>query len=148
MRGDLSELEFKKGQTYLRVGNFESAAKSFQLAVDMNPDDGEFCAYLGWSIFNKQGKTADEAAKAKEYVAKAVSMNSRIAMAYCFLGFMYRVEGNIEAALKEFDRALRLKPDLTEPLREIRLINMRKEKAGVNEGKSKLFGFLRKKRDA
>lgn len=110
----------------------------------MNPDEGEFYAYLGWSIYNKQGKTADEAAKAKEYVAKAVSMNSRIAMAYYFLGFMYRVEENIDAALKEFDRALRLKPDLTESLREIRLINMRKERAGEREKKSKSFGFLKK----
>lgn len=140
----LAEMEFKKGQTYLRVGNFEGAAKSFQLAVDMNPDEGEFCAYLGWAIYNRQGKSAEEGIKAMEYVKKALSMNSRIPMAYYFLGFMYRVEGDIDAALKEFDRALRLKPDLTEPLREIRLINSRKEKAGEREKKSKIFGFLKK----
>lgn len=144
----LAEIEFRKGQGYLRAKNFEAAIKSFQLSVDMNPDEGEFCAYLGWAVYNRQGRSSEEGIKAMEYVKKALSMNPRIPMACYFLGFIYKVEGNIEAALKEFNKALRLKPDLTEPLREIRLINMRKEKADVNEGKGKLFEFLRKKRDA
>lgn len=139
----LAEMEFKKGQSFLRVKNFNDAEKSFQTAVEMNPEEGEFYAYLGWAIYNKPGKSPDEAVKAKEYVTKGISMSHRMAMPYYFLGYIYRVEGNLEAALKEFDRALRLDPKLVEPLREIRLINIRREKeekAGKNKGIfSKLF---------
>lgn len=137
----LSEMEFKKGQAYLRVNNFDGAFKCFQTAVDMNPEEAEFYVYLGWSMYNKSGRTMDEADRGREYVAKGISMNARIAMAYYFLGFIYRVEGNLDAALKEFDRALRYNPNLVEPLREIRLINMRKEKE-EKEGKDK--GTFRK----
>lgn len=137
----LAEMEFKKGQAYLRVNNFDGAFNCFQTAVDMNPEEAEFYVYLGWSMYNKPGKTSEDAERGREYVAKGISINSRIAMAYYFLGFIYRVEGNLDAALKEFDRALRYNPNLVEPLREIRLINMRKEKE-EKEGKDK--GTFRK----
>lgn len=138
----LSEMEFKKGQSFLRVKNFEDAEKSFQTAVDMNPEEGEFYAYLGWAIYNKNGRSQEEADKAKEYVAKAISMSHRMAMPYYFLGYMYRVEGSLEAALKEFDRALKLDPKLVEPLREIRLINIRKEKEGKQVTNKGIFSKL------
>lgn len=138
----LAEMEFKKGQAYLRTNNFDGAFKSFQTAVDMNPEEAEFYVYLGWSMYNKPGKTSEDAERGREYVAKGISMNPRIAMAYYFLGFIYRVEGNLDAALKEFDRALRYNPELVEPLREIRLINMRKAKEEKEEKGvfGKLFG--------
>ncbi len=109
-----------------------------------NPEEAEFYVYFGWSTYNKPGKISEDAARGREYVEKGISMNLRIAMAYYFLGFIYRVEGNLDAALKEFDSALRYNPNLVEPLREIRLINMRKqkeEKEGKDKGTfRKLFG--------
>lgn len=138
----LAEMEFKKGQAYLRTNNFDGAFKSFQTAVDMNPEEAEFYVYLGWSMYNRAGKTSEDSSRAREYVTKGISINPRIAMAYYFLGFMNRVEGNLDAALKEFDRALRHNPDLVEPLREIRLINMRKAKEEKEEKGvfGKMFG--------
>jgi len=136
----LAEMEFKKGQNLLRFGNFNGAAACFQKAVDMNPDEAEFYAYLGWAIYNRPGKSKEELAKAKEYVKKALSMNPRIPMAYYFLGFMHRTEGDTEAAMREFNKALRLKPDMVEALREVRLINSRK--ANPAEKKGKIFRFL------
>ena len=68
----LAEMEFKKGQNLLRFSNFNGAAACFQKAVDMNPDEGEFYAYLGWAIYNSPGKLKEELAKAKEYVKKAL----------------------------------------------------------------------------
>lgn len=137
----LAEMEFRKGQAYLRANNFDGAFKCFQTAVDMNPKEAEFYVYLGWSMYNKPGKTSEDAARGREHVAKGISINPRIAMAYYFLGFIYRVEGNLDAALKEFDRALRYNPNLVEALREIRLINIRKEK---EEKKGKDKGTFRK----
>jgi len=58
---------------------------------------------------------------------------------------MHRTEGDIEAAVRELNNALRYKPDLPEALREIRLINMRKERP--EEKKGGIFGFLRKNKN-
>lgn len=138
----LAEMEFKKGQNLLRFGNFDGAAICFQKAVEMNPDEAEFWAYLGWAIYNRPIKSAADSAKAKEHVKKSLLMNHRIAIAYYFLGFMYRVEGDAESAVKEFNNALRYKPDLPEALREIRLINMRETRH--EEKKGGMFRFLRK----
>lgn len=138
----LAEMEFKKGQGYLRVNNFKDAVKSFQTAVNMNPEEGEFYAYLGWAMYNMRDKTPEDAARAREYVSRAISMNPRIAKAYYFIGFIYRVEGNIDAALREFDRALRYDPNLIEPLREMRLINTRISKEAGKKGEKGIFGKI------
>lgn len=137
-----AEMEFNKGQTFIRAKNFIDAEKCFKKAADMNPDEGEFYGYLGWAIYNKPGKSSEEVELAKKYITKAISMNSRIAIVYYFLGYIHRVEGNLKAALREFEKALRLDPKMAEPLIEIRLINSRKEKDDKSEKNKGIFNKI------
>ncbi len=48
---------------------------------------------------------------------------------YLFLGRLHRQAGRTDNAEKCFMRALQLKPDCVEAMREIRLIQMRRQKA-------------------
>ena len=50
---------------------------------------------------------------------------------YLFLGRLYKAIGQGGAAEKMFTRAVQIRPDSVEALRELRLINMRKNKKGL-----------------
>jgi curved DNA-binding protein CbpA len=123
----MAEDAFKKGKASLRLGNFAGARENFERAVEFNPEDGEICAYLGWTVFNT-GKTPQDSARARELISNAIKMNGKLSMGYYFLGSIHRVEGDEEKALMFYEKALHLDPKLVEAQREVRLINMRRRK--------------------
>lgn len=103
------------------VGTDEEVAKEYRKAISLRPDYAE--AYCGLGIVYGQMSRYDEEIEA---LNKAISLKPDYADAYCYLGFALLeqepVEGRINPkgemgprlAARAFQRAIQLKPNLTE----------------------------------
>jgi tetratricopeptide (TPR) repeat protein len=79
--------------------------------------------------------------EAIEHVRRGVKLARDREKPYLYLGRLYKAIGRTAAAEKMFTRAVQIRPDSVESLRELRLINMRRGKA------KGLIGRLLKKGD-
>jgi curved DNA-binding protein CbpA len=124
-----AEIQFQKGEVFLKKKNYDGALEAFNQAIELNPKEGEYYVYLGWTLFRKSHPGQESGIKkAEEYIRKGISINPRISDAYVFLGNISKLKGSEAEAENQFKKALEYNPNCTEALREIRLINMRKEK--------------------
>jgi CheY-like chemotaxis protein len=124
-----AELEYQKGETALRARRPELALAHFQAAVDAYPDEGEYHACLGWALHLTAPTNPTNLKRAFAHVQKGRKLAPDRAKPYLFLGRLHLAEERQEVASKMFARAIQLDPDCVEALRELRLINMRREKS-------------------
>src|SRR3972149_4551141 len=122
-----AELQFQKGKIALTRKDYKGAKDAFEWALKLNPDEGEYKAYLGWTLFNLSPKDRDEMRRAKEIIQEALSSNPNQDRAYYFLGVIYRVEGKLDDAENSFKKAIKRNPNIPEAMSELRLIQMRKK---------------------
>ncbi len=128
---------FQKGEVALRKRDYDKARRLFGEAVKLCPDEGEFHAFLGWSLFQSDPKDEDIVSEARDELNQAISLNPKVDKAYLFLGYIYKAMNYKEMAEHEFEKAIQCNPDCTEALRELRLISMRRKK-------KKKGGFLKR----
>ncbi len=124
-----AELEFQKGTTALKAGAIETALPHFEMAARTYPDEGEYLAYFGWTWYLAAPNEADRAKKAMAMVEKGRQLAPEREKPYLFLGRLCQATNRSDAAEKMFMRAVQLDPDSVEALRELRLIDMRREKS-------------------
>ncbi len=116
------------GQLYREKGSYKVAEKWFHKAVEHNPKNTRNYIFLG-GLLAQMGRF-DEA---KLFHNKAANLkNDTWDEAHFNLGLIYRSEGNYEAALKHFDKAIEIDPDYVDAIEErndvlnaIRTINNR-----------------------
>lgn len=118
---------FQKGEMALRKRDYQRARELFTEAVGLCPDEGEFHAFLGWTIFQSDPKNEQAVQEARDELNQAISLNPKVDKAYLFLGYIYKAMNYKEMAEHEFEKAIQCNPDCTEALRELRLINMRRK---------------------
>jgi CheY-like chemotaxis protein/curved DNA-binding protein CbpA len=124
-----AELEYQKGEAALRARRPELALAHFQAAVDAYPDEGEYHACLGWALHLTAPSNPTNLKRAFAHVQRGRKLAPDRAKPYLFLGRLHLVEERQDVASKMFSRAVQLDPDCLEALRELRLINMRREKS-------------------
>jgi tetratricopeptide (TPR) repeat protein len=69
--------------------------------------------------------------EAIEHVRRGLKLARDHDKPYLFLGRLYKATGNNRAAEKMFMRAVEIRPESVEAVRELRLINMRRGKQGL-----------------
>jgi CheY-like chemotaxis protein len=123
-----AEQEFQKGAVALKARRYNPAFEAFKSAVDLYPQEGEYLAYLGWTRFlsaQRDEAAQKEAVKALRHAAKLAPDSDK---PYLFLGQLLKATGRHEPAERMFVKAVQVKSDCVEALRELRLINLRREK--------------------
>ncbi len=135
-----AETAFQKGMLLLQVKKYEDAAKSFTEALELNPNEIECLLYHAWTTYKSSAKDKDSAAQARTSLLRAVTINPKLSQAHLYLGHISKDEGNAKKAQRSFEKAIQCNPNCTEALRELRLLNMRKDKT-ENEKKG-LFGKI------
>ncbi|MBI5048253.1 MAG: DnaJ domain-containing protein [Deltaproteobacteria bacterium] len=125
-----AELQFQKGKTALSRKDYKNANEAFDYTLKLNPDEGEYKSYLGWTIFNLSPKNAAKVKIARELIQEGISSNPKQDRAYYFLGVIHRTEGKIDEAETAFNKAVQKNPNIQEALNELRLIQMRKQRGG------------------
>jgi len=123
-----AELLFQSGEAALRRRAYDEAVLRFREAVALNPEDGEYHAHLGWAIHASRPDDRKRAEEALTHLKRGIKLARDREKPYLFLGRVCHVLGRPDAAVKMFTRAVQIQPDCVEALRELRLINMRREK--------------------
>jgi curved DNA-binding protein CbpA len=124
-----AELEFQKGAVCLRQKSYQEAVAHFEEAVRVYPEEGEYHAYYGWAFYLVNPDAPGRLKEALEHVRAGRKLAPRREKPYLFLGRLYKAANRDRVAEKMFARAVQLDPDCVEALRELRLLNMRREKS-------------------
>ncbi len=112
---------FLEGRNEADKRNKESISNSILLykeAITLDPNYAEAYAEIANSIFLETyyaGRSVDEASKlANKYLEKAEKINDKTSRIYSVKGLINNYQGNHEAAVKAFEKAIELSPnDLT-----------------------------------
>ncbi len=134
---------FKRGGELLRQNRFAEAEESFRKAVGLNGDEGRYNVYLGWAMYKRgllEGRSCSS--KAKELIKKGIALDPAVGFSHYFLGSIYKAEGLMELAQREFEKEIQVNPDCTEALRELRLLDMRQGKRGGGDRKRGVLGRI------
>jgi curved DNA-binding protein CbpA len=120
-----AEMAWRRGDMLLRKNDFAGAIRELEQAVALDPQNGEHLAYLTWARVCAQQMTHTEA---KPLLNQSIKLSPKCARAYYFLGLCLKEEKDIERAYGMFRRAQEIDARLIDAEREMRLINMRREK--------------------
>lgn len=129
-----AEIAFKEGEKALKKADWEKAKERFETAIRLKPDEPDYYAYLGWTLFQTaRGKKGAYAMvkRAKQELGKAISMNPNSDKAYLILGRVYAGEGNIALAEEHFQKALKINPECVPAKAALELLAKGKETAAA-----------------
>ncbi|MCL4479822.1 MAG: DnaJ domain-containing protein [Deltaproteobacteria bacterium] len=127
-----AELQFQKGEVLLKTNDAKGAHDNFKWAVELNPNEGEYIAYLGWSIFKLDPDSEQARSKAIDYIKRGLQLNKEQDSGHYFLGRILKVKGDEGKAMEEFAMAYSLNPSNIDALREIRAYELsKKNQTGV-----------------
>ncbi len=123
-----AEAAFQRGESLLRRRDYESALISLGKAIELNPGEGEYHAHYGWCLHLCHPDETMILREATEHVRRGAKLARDREKPYLFLGRLYKVAGRTDAAEKMFTRAVQIRADCTEAIRELRILNMRRER--------------------
>ena len=123
-----AEGAFRQGEQALARSAFADAAESFQKAVALYPDEGEFHAHLGWAKFNA-AQTDEDKRAAEDDLLRGVAQSPRRYLCHLFLARVLRALGREAEAVERFESALVCNPDSTEAAEALSLIRKSQRKA-------------------
>jgi len=69
---------FQRGEALFKAGRWEDAEAQFREAISLNHAEAEFHAFLGMSMFRRNGK----AEESLQHIEKALEMDPRLRMRY------------------------------------------------------------------
>jgi tetratricopeptide (TPR) repeat protein len=123
-----AEVEFQHGEALLRQRDYERALAHFTRAKEGAPREGEYLAHYAWCFYLCNSDNATVVQEALVHMKRAVKLARDQEKPYLFLGRLCKVVGDSAGAEQMFTRAVQIRPDCVEAMRELRLINMRKDK--------------------
>ena len=123
-----AEVEFQHGESLLRQRDYERALAHFARAREASPRDGEYLAHYAWCFYLCNPDNATVVQESLAHMKRAVKLARDQEKPYLFLGRLCKVVGDGAGAEQMFTRAVQIRPDCVEAMRELRLINMRKDK--------------------
>jgi curved DNA-binding protein CbpA len=124
-----AELERRKGEAAMNARSYETALAHFGKALELYPDEGDHHAYYGYVLHLCHPGDAAMAAEAIEHVKRGIKLASHREKPYLFLGRLCKAIGRADEAERMFVRAVHVEPNCVEAIRELRLIQMRREKS-------------------
>jgi curved DNA-binding protein CbpA len=122
----MAEELFHRAQAVLRAQRYADAEALFRQAVELNPAEAEFWAYLGASAHRARGTAA--VAEAREAFARARALIPRSLVTEYLEAQLDIGEGELDAAERRLRKILLDKPDHKEAARDLRLLRERKER--------------------
>jgi tetratricopeptide (TPR) repeat protein len=121
-----AELQFQKGKVFLKKRDFVNARECLEWATKLVPEEAEYLAYFGWTLFlSVEDKQGNEALAAIRQLKKAASINPSLEVTQLFLGAVYKVQKLRDIAALHFKKALEINPESIEAKRELSALGMR-----------------------
>lgn len=123
-----AERHFQEGEAGLKQRAYEVSLACFGKALQLYPEEGEYHAHYGWTLHLCHPDNATMAEEAMEHIKRGIKLASNREKPYLLMGRLCKAMGRAGAAERMFTRAAQIQPSCVEALRELRLINMRREK--------------------
>jgi len=123
-----AETEFQRGEARMAVRDYEGALLCFGRAVERFSSEGEYRSHYGWCLYLCHPNNDVMLAEALEHCREGVRLAKDREKPYLLLGRLYKVMGKTVAARKMFTRAVEIRPQCVEAMRELRIMNMRRDK--------------------
>lgn len=139
-----AEVNFQKGEVFLRKSDFVQAESYFRLSVEGNPQEGEHLALLAWTLYQSTSK-AERAGRRdgiQKMIKRALELSPRCARAHYFMGKLYLETGMQDSAMDCFRRATSIRDNYIEAMRELRLLTMRRERETAPKRRSTILEML------
>jgi CheY-like chemotaxis protein/tetratricopeptide (TPR) repeat protein len=121
--------QFQRGEASLNSRAYEQALVHFGRSLELNPEEGDYHTHYGWTLHLCHPSDPAIIEEAMEHVRRGLKLASHGDRAYLYMGRLFRATGNPAAAERMFVRAVQIEPDCVEALRELRLINLRRERS-------------------
>lgn len=135
-----AEQQFQRADEALRRRDWTASLEALKWALELDPDEGEFFALRGWVLFlQQQDQGARNIEPALEQLKKAIALSPQSPAPYYYLAQIRKACGDHVEAEKMFRKTVELRPDHVEANRELRLIQMRRQKGEGTIG-GRLFG--------
>lgn len=103
----------------------ETAVLELKSAVELVPDDVDYCALLGWALFCAADDKRSIEPIARKALQAAVQRSAKPHVARFFLGRIDRMLGRDREALGHFHAVLMMQPDHRDAAAEIRVLQAR-----------------------
>lgn len=116
---------FRKGELALRRDEPYEAIEHFQKANELQPNDVDFMAMLGWAQFCAATDKAKAAPEARKHLERATQRSPKPLVARFILGRVERMLGRDREALRHFQIVLEEQPSHAEARAEVRVIEAR-----------------------
>ena len=124
-----AEVEYQKGLARIKSKGYAEALEHFDRAVEHYPEEAEYLAWRGWALYLEAPNAAGRIGEARECLLRARKLAPDNEKVYLFLGRLFRAEGRNANAEKMFQRVIQLDPDCVDAIRELRLIDMRRQRS-------------------
>ena len=134
-----AETCYQEGSALLKVRRYKAAAKALQRAIELSPEESEYMTYFALALFKSDPERPDVLNQAMEVLLASREINPGLDLTHLYLGQVYQALGKERQAEKSFEMAVQANPNCTEALRELRLMNLRREQAPQSKGMFKKF---------
>jgi tetratricopeptide (TPR) repeat protein len=142
-----ARVSISQGKLFLRNKRYPEARQSFRDATVLDPSNAEAHVLYGWARYLTEPSASAAAIRAVEAGAR---LDPKHADAAYYLGRIASLQQDPERALKWFQKAIALKPDHTDAVREVRVLEnrLKEAKGGAFEASlGKALGIFQRKRD-
>jgi hypothetical protein len=128
-----AEKSFQKGEAYLKKGDYTRAMEGFAEAVKINPAEAQYRAYLAWARFDDPRARKELVARESlSVIQQATVEQPRFARGFFWIGQIWKHLNDPGQAERAFREAATVDKGFLEAEREVRLLEMRRTKAGQN----------------
>ena len=132
-----AENSFLKGEVFLKKGDYARAVESFAAALQGNPAEPQYRAYLAWAKYENPRVRKDNLVRDTLHtLEQVVGERPKFARGFYWIGLLWKFLNESEKASRSFRVAVELDSGFIEAGRELRLIEMRKGKVSRPSVKS------------
>jgi len=124
-RKALAAEAYRRGQQALHADQPDQAVAELTRAVELEPQEVDFGAMLGWATFCAAADKPRVAAETRRALERAIHRSSKPAVARFYLGRVERMLGRDQLALHHFREVIELIPNHAEAASEIRVLESR-----------------------
>jgi tetratricopeptide (TPR) repeat protein len=134
-----AETAFQEGRTLLNIRRYNAAVKPLQRAIDLSPEEPEYLTNYAWALHKAAPESMETQSRSLEVLLASRELNPGLDLTHLYLGYIYQLQNKERQAEKAFEMAVQANPECTEALRELRLLNLRREQATQSKGLLKKF---------
>lgn len=134
-----AETAYQEGRALLKLRRFSAAVKPLQRAIELSPEEPEYLTHYAWALFKTSPEKPEMQNRAMEVLLASRELNPGFDLTHLYLGHVYHLQGKERQSEKAFEMAVQANPECTEALRELRLINLRREQSAQAKGLLKKF---------